>query len=172
MHNGRTVSVILPTYREKDSIRQVIRDFEALGVVDEIIVVNNNASEGTSEEVRPTSAREVIEARQGYGIAIRRGFTEATGDLVAVCEPDATFAASDLHKFLAYSDDVDIVYGSRTISTFIWQRANMGILLKWGNWFVAKLLELLFNTNYLSDVGCTYRIIRREALERLLPTFR
>ena len=40
----------------------------------------------------------------------------------------------------------------------------MGLLLKWGNWFVAKLLELLFNTSYLSDVGCTYRMIRRPAL--------
>src|SRR5207237_8279530 len=47
----------------------------------------------------------------------------------------------------------------------------MGFLLKWGNWFVAKLFEVLFNTNYLSDVGCTYRLIRREALAKLLPTF-
>ena len=48
----------------------------------------------------------------------------------------------------------------------------MGLLLRWGNWFVAKLLEVLFNTNYLSDVGCTYRLIRREALAKMLPTFR
>ena len=40
-----------------------------------------------------------------------------------------------------------------------------------GNWFVAKLLEVLFNTTYLSDVGCTYRMIRREALAKLLPAF-
>ncbi|MEY2563648.1 MAG: hypothetical protein QOH88_1841 [Verrucomicrobiota bacterium] len=171
MYKDRKVSVILPTYREKDSIRQVIRDFEALGLVDEIVVINNNATEGTSEEVRQTSAIEIHEPIQGYGSAIRRGFAEATGDLVVVCEPDATFAASDLNKFLAYADDVDIVYGSRTIRTFIWQRANMGFLLKWGNWFVAKLLEVLFNTTYLSDVGCTYRMIRREALVKLLPTF-
>jgi len=171
MYRDRKVSLILPTYREKDSIRQVIRDFEALGVVDEILVINNNAIEGTSEEVRLTSAREIHEPIQGYGAAIRRGFAEAAGDLVVVCEPDATFVASDLEKFLVYSNDVDIVYGSRTIRTFIWQRANMGFLLKWGNWFVAKLLEVLFNTNYLSDVGCTYRLIRREALLKLLPTF-
>jgi glycosyltransferase involved in cell wall biosynthesis len=171
MYKDRKVSVILPTYREKDSIRQVIHDFEALGLVDEIVVINNNATEGTSEEVRQTSAIEIHEPVQGYGAAIRRGLAEATGDLVVVCEPDATFAADDLHKFLAYADDVDIVYGSRTIRTFIWQRANMGFLLKWGNWFVAKLLEVLFNTTYLSDVGCTYRMIRREALLKLLPTF-
>ena len=171
MYKGRRVSLILPTYREKDSIRQVIHDFEQLGIVDEIIVINNNAIEGTSEEVRQTSAIEIHEPVQGYGAAIQRGFAESQGDLIAVCEPDGTFVAADLHKFLAYVEDVDIVYGSRTIKTFIWERANMGLLLKWGNWFVAKLLEVLFNTSYLSDVGCTYRIIRREALLKLLPTF-
>ncbi|PZR75374.1 MAG: glycosyltransferase family 2 protein [Chthoniobacterales bacterium] len=172
MYKDRRVSVILPTYRERDSIQQVIRDFEALRLVDEILVINNNAIEGTSEAVRPTSAREIHEPVQGYGAAIRRGFAEASGDLIVVCEPDATFAATDLHKFLAYADDMDIIYGSRTIRMFIWERANMGFLLKWGNWFVAKLLEVLFNTSYLSDVGCTYRMIRREALAKLLPTFR
>jgi glycosyltransferase involved in cell wall biosynthesis len=172
MYKDRKVSVVLPTYREKESIRQVIHDFEALGLVDEILVVNNNAIEGTSDEVGKTSAVEIQEPIQGYGAAIRRGFAEATGDLVVVCEPDATFLAQDLHKFLAYAEDVDIAYGSRTIKTFIWERANMGLLLKWGNWFVAKLLELLFNTSYLSDVGCTYRMIRRPALLQLLPLFR
>jgi glycosyltransferase involved in cell wall biosynthesis len=172
MYKGRRVSLVLPTYNEKDSIRKVIQDFEELRVVDEILVINNNAAEGTSEEVRHTSAVEIHESVQGYGSAIQRGFSEATGDLIVVCEPDDTFLARDLTKFLAYSEDVDIVYGSRTVKTFIWERANMGLLLRWGNWMVAKLLEALFNTNYLSDVGCTYRLIRREALVGMLPTFR
>ena len=71
---GKRVSVILPTYNEKDSIRRCIEAFEATGVVDEILVVNNNAAAGTSEEVAKTSAREVHEPVQGYGAAIRRGF--------------------------------------------------------------------------------------------------
>jgi glycosyltransferase involved in cell wall biosynthesis len=167
----QTVTVVLPTYNEKDSIRRVIQDFERLGVVDEILVINNNAATGTSEEVSGTSAREILEPVQGYGRAIRRGFQEATGDLIAVCEPDGTFAADDLFKLLAYATDVDIVYGSRTVAAFIWDKANMGRFLKWGNWFVAKMMEVLFNTNYLSDVGCTYRLIRRPALDALLPTF-
>ena len=172
MYHNRKVSLILPTYRERDSIRQVINDFESLGLVDEILVINNNAVEGTSEKVRQTSAREIHEPVQGYGAAIRRGFAEASGDLIAVCEPDGTFTATDLYKFLVYTDDVDIVYGSRTVRNFIWERANMGFFLKWGNWFAAKLLEVLFNTNYLSDVGCTYRMIRSDALVKLLPAFR
>ena len=76
MYNHRKVSLILPTYREKDSIRQVIHEFEALALIDEILVINNNAVEGTSEEVRHTSAIEIHEPVQGYGAAIRRGFAE------------------------------------------------------------------------------------------------
>ncbi len=41
---GQKVSVILPTYNERDSIRQVILDFEAIEYVDEIIVIDNNAA--------------------------------------------------------------------------------------------------------------------------------
>jgi len=172
VYRNQRVSLILPTYNEKESIRKVIRDFEALDVVDEILVINNNAAAGTSEEVAATTATEIHEPVQGYGAAILRGMTEATGELVVVCEPDDTFLASDITKFLAYSEDVDIVYGSRTVEAFIWERANMGRFLKWGNWFVAKMLEVLFNTNYLSDVGCTYRLIRRDALLKLLPVLR
>jgi hypothetical protein len=94
---------------------------------------------------------------------------EATGELVAVCEPDDTFLAKDLIKFLIFSEEVDIVYGSRTVKNYIWDGANMGRFLKWGNWFVAKLIEGLFNTNYLSDVGCTYRLIKRSALDNISP---
>ena len=171
MFKHSKVSLILPTFNEAESIRQVIDDFEALGVVDEIIVVNNNAAPGTSEQIATTSAQEVNEPKQGYGYAIRRGFTEAIGDLIVVCEPDGTFVPSDIYKFLAYSEDVPIVYGSRTVNNFIWQDANMGRFLKWGNRFTAKIIEVLFNTNSLSDVGCTFRLIHRDALEVIEPHF-
>ncbi len=168
---GRSVSVVLPTYNERDSIRASIESFEATGVVDEIIVVNNNAAPGTSEEVARTRAREVHEPRQGYGAAIRRGFREARGDLILVCEPDGTFRGQDVFKLLAYADDFEVVYGSRTVKELIWEGANMGLFLKWGNYAVAKLMEVLFNTTSLTDVGCTMRCIRREALERIEPFF-
>ncbi len=169
MYKNKKISVILPTYNEKDSIRKVINDFDQLGIVDEIIVVNNNAAAGTSEEVAQTRAKEVFEPIQGYGAAIKRGFKESKGELVVVCEPDDTFLANDLFKFLAYCEDVDIVYGTRTVSHFIWEGANMGVFLKWGNWATAKLMEVMFNTNYLSDVGCTYRVISRTALNSIFP---
>lgn len=171
MWNGKKVSVILMTYREKDSIRAVIEGFFGTGVVDEVLVVNNNAEPGTSEAVAGTGAREVFETRQGYGWATRRGLAEATGDLLVLAEPDGTFLPRDILKLLVYSEDCDAVFGTRTTRELIWRGANMGFFLKWGNWAVAKLVEVLFNTSHLSDVGCTYRLITRETLNRIQDKF-
>lgn len=172
MWRDRTVSVVLPTYNEKDSIAEVIRGFQSLGVVDEILVINNNAAPGTSEEVAGTGAREIFETTQGYGAAIQRGLRDATGDLICICEPDGTFEPDDLFKLLTYTGDSDFVVGSRTVSTFIWTGANMGWFLQFGNWTVAKMIEALFNTTSLSDVGCTFRIISRDLADQLAPEFR
>lgn len=51
MYKEKKISLILPTFNEKDSIRKVISDFEQLGIIDEILVINNNAAAGTSGEV-------------------------------------------------------------------------------------------------------------------------
>lgn len=169
MWNNKKVSIALPTYNEKDSIRTCIEEFLRTGVVDEVIVCNNNAAIGTSEEVARTLAREVLEPRQGYGWSCRRALSEARGDLVILCEPDGSFEPSDIFKLLAFSADFDVVLGSRTNRELIWTGANMGWFMKWGNWAVGKLIELLFNTTTLTDVGCTMRLLRRETLDRVLP---
>lgn len=172
MWQGKTLAVVLPTYNEAESIAECIRGFEKLAVVDEIVVVNNNAHPDTTPEVETTSAREVIETQQGYGAAIRRGLEETRSfDLVCVCEPDGTFDPGDVLKLLPFTHDVDIAFGSRTVQTFILSGANMGWFLRWGNWFVAKLTEVLFNTVYLSDVGCTFRVMRRSAIDAMAPDF-
>ncbi|MBN2311136.1 MAG: glycosyltransferase family 2 protein [Candidatus Hydrogenedentes bacterium] len=171
MWQGKRVSVVFPTYNEKDSIRGAIEDFFAAAPVDEIVVVNNNAAEGTDDEVRPTAARLVHESLQGYGHAIWRGLAEATGDVLIIAEPDGTFSGHDVAKLLAYSDDVPVVFGTRTQRELVWEGANMGFLLKWGNWAVGKMMEFLFNTTLLTDVGCSMRLFRREAYERIAPQF-
>jgi hypothetical protein len=58
------------------------------------------------------------------------------------------------------------------VSTFIYTGANMGTFLRWGNWSVAKGIEVIFNTVSLSDVGCTYRVLKRSAIDRVTPQFR
>lgn len=169
MWHGKKVSVIFPTYNEKDSIRAATLGYLATGLADEVIVVNNNAAPGTSEEVAGTGAREIFESRQGYGNALLCGIDNCDADLIVLSEPDGTFNPNDLVKMLAYSDDVPVVFGTRTSREFIWAGANMGLFLRWGNWAVAKMTELLFNTTILTDMGCTLRLFDRAALERIRP---
>jgi hypothetical protein len=168
MWNGKTVSVVLMTYAERDSIRGVIDGFFATGVVDEILVVDNNAEPGTRAEVRATRAKLVHEPLQGYGHATRRGLAESSGDLVVLAEPDGTFLPDDIFKLLVYSEHCDAVFGTRTTRELVWSGANMAFFLRWGNWAVAKLVEVLFNTTHLSDVGCTYRLLRREMADHMV----
>jgi glycosyltransferase involved in cell wall biosynthesis len=169
MWRGQSVAVLFPTYNEKDSIRAAVDDYFSSGYVDEVLVINNNAAPGTSEQLRGTRAREIFEPRQGYGHALRRGLEECTADLVILSEPDGTFSGHDVLKLLAYSDDKPVVLGTRTSREFIWDGANMGRFLRWGNWAVAKMTELLFNTTILTDMGCTHRLLRRDAIDRIRP---
>src|SRR5688500_12716585 len=167
MYGDKTVTVILPAYNEEQYIRVAVEDFAATGVVDEIIVVDNNSRDRTAEEARTTTARVVQETSQGYGFALRRGLREAKGDLIIMAEPDGTFIGRDVLKLLAYSEDFDMVCGTRTTRELVWAQANMGWFLRIGNWTVAKILQFLFGGPSLSDCGCTLRLTHREALNRI-----
>ena len=169
MYGSKTVSVIFPAYNEEKYIRTAVEDFFIPGIVDEVIVVNNNSRDRTAEEAAQTIARVVLETRQGYGNALQRGLHEATGDLIVMAEPDSTFVGKDVLKLLAYSDDFEMVCGTRTTPQLIWSDANMGWFLRFGNLIVAKLLQFLFDGPSLSDCGCTMRLIQRDALQKILP---
>ena len=126
MFENKKVSVVIPTYNEADSIRAAIDGFFATGFVDEVVVVDNNARGKTAEEIRKTRALHVEEKEcQGYGHAIMRGLQEAHGDLIVVCEGDGTFEPRDIEKFLLYSRDFDVVFGSRTSRATIYHGAFM-----------------------------------------------
>jgi glycosyltransferase involved in cell wall biosynthesis len=169
MWHGRTVSVIFPCYNEEEGIVKAIHDFFNTGYVDEIIVVDNNSTDRSVELVRSTNARIVSEKQQGVGFATLRGLAEASGDLIVMAEPDGTFLGKDILKLLAYADIFDIVLGTRTIKEMSRKGSNMSVFMRMGNWIVAKLLQLSFNTTSLSDSGCTMRLLHRSIVKKLLP---
>jgi len=171
MWKNKKVSVVFSTYNEKESIRECINALFDTRYVDEVIAVDNNAAKGTKEEILKTKAKYFYEPKQGFGWGYRRALYESTGDIIIMIEPDGTFDSNDVIKFLAYSDDFDVVFGTRTTSIMIGEGANMGWFLKWGNYFVAKFIEILFNTSHLSDVGCTYRLISRKVYKKIKRKF-
>ena len=166
MYGGKTVSVVFPAYNEADNIRRAVLEFLVPDVVDEVVVVDNNSRDETAAEAAAAGARVVRETRQGYGFALQRGLAEAAGDLIIMAEPDGTFVGRDILKLLAYSEDFDMVCGTRTTRELIWQQANMGWFLRVGNWAVAKMIQFLYDAPSLTDCGCTLRLTHRAALDR------
>jgi glycosyltransferase involved in cell wall biosynthesis len=167
MWNGKSVSVVFPAYNEEPNIASAVHDFLVPGVVDEVLVINNNSTDRTGECAEAAGARVVLEPQQGYGVALRRGLREAAGDLIILAEPDGTFVGTDVLKLLSYAQEFDMVCGTRTTRELIWAQANMGWFLRLGNIIVAKMMQLLFNAPSLSDCGCTLRLIHRAAAREL-----
>ena len=129
MWGDQRVSVVLMTYAERDSIRAVIEGFYATGVVDEVLVVNNNAQEGTAEEVERTDGAAGVRVRsRATGTPAGGGCVEAEGDLIVLAEPDGTFLPEDIHKLLVFSEHCDAVFGTRTTRELIWHGREHGVV--------------------------------------------
>jgi glycosyltransferase involved in cell wall biosynthesis len=166
MYNKKTVSVVLATYKEKNSIKHVINSFFNTGYVDEVLVVNNNAENGTDAKVKQTKAKIIYETKQGYGYAYQTGIAHAKGDLIILCEPDGTYSGEDIEKLLIYAKENDVVLGSRTGQSTLLSGADMDLWRKWANVLEAKSIEVLFNSNSLTDVGCTYKLFTKKILKK------
>ena len=145
MFKNKSFSLILPAYNEETHIKKNIESFLETNIFDEIIVVDNNSTDHTKTEIEKTEAKYICEKIQGYGAALRKG----------------------IYKFLAYIEDFDCIFGTRTTKSLIHKSAKMQFSLRLGNIVVAKILEYMFLGPTLSDVGCTYKVISREAYQKI-----
>ena len=167
------LTVALTAYNDELSIAQAVRDFCAHPLVDRVIVVDNNSQDQTSPQARDAGAEAVVELRPGYGRCVYRCYQEALrypNELIVLCEGDCTFRAQDLGKLLAYVDHADIVNGTRIVEQLREYSTQLSTFMYYGNFFVGKLIELKhFGQGTFTDAGTTYKLLRRDSLERLLP---
>lgn len=169
MFRGKKVSLALPAYNEAENIARAINSFKKIDTIDEIIVVDNNSTDNTGKLAKKKNVKVVKETKQGYGWALRRGLKEATGYYIALSEPDGTFDPSDTERLLSHIENYDMVTGTRTNSSYFTRDANMGLFLRFGNIAVAKLIQFLYRTGPLTDCGCTFRLLKRPLVNKLLP---
>ena len=172
------VVVALTAFNDESSVSRSVRDFGAQRGVIEVIVVDNNSSDQTAARAASAGARVVRERMQGYGFACARGLREALlnphANVVVLAEGDETYRGYDLPKLLAYLVNTDMVVGNRITEELVDPCSQMDWFLLWGNYFLAKLIQLKhWNFRFggrvrLTDVGCTLRAIRREALQKIV----
>jgi hypothetical protein len=173
------VVVAITAYNDAEATAQAVKDFRRQPGVVKVLVIDNNSTDQTAELATAAGGTVIRETRQGYGYACIRGLAEGLkipdADVILLTEGDGTFVAEDTAKFLAYMRDADLVVGNRVVRGLVDADSQMDYFFIWGNMAVAMLLRLRFWDSRhlgpagLTDVGCTFRAIRRPALERILP---
>lgn len=170
----RRVTVALTAYNDEDSIGPAVRDFIENPLVARVIVVSNNSSDRTFDRAVEAGAITHNELLPGYGRCVFRCLTEGLAyddtDFVVLCEGDLTFRSYDIEKLLAYAPHCDIVNGTRIVEPLRQHQTQLSTFMYYGNLFVGKLLEAKhLGRGTMTDVGTTYKLCRRDALQRLLP---
>jgi glycosyltransferase involved in cell wall biosynthesis len=168
------ITVALTAYNDARSIFDAVVDFLAYPLVARVIVVSNNSRDDTEARARAAGAMVYNESLQGYGHCVYRCLEESLRhddtDYIVLCEGDRTFRARDLDKLLAYRSHADVVNGTRIVEQLRAYATQLTTPMYYGNFFVAKLLELKhFGRGTFTDVGTTYKLMRHDALMRLLP---
>src|SRR3990172_481441 len=93
-HPYRRLSVIVPVFNERETIAEVLERVRAVdvGLEKEIIVLDGCSNDGTRELLKAMAAPPIRlileEERRGKGAAVRRGFQEATGDILLIQDGD------------------------------------------------------------------------------------
>ncbi len=171
-------AVVLTALNEEEAIEQAVRNFASAPGVGAVIVVNNGSDDRTRLLAAAAGAHVVQEERRGYGHACIRALAEGLRSghpIVILCEGDGTFRAEDVEKLTAYLKHADLVIGSRTHGALLSGDSQLNSFFALGNVFIAKLLQFRYwdwkigGRLRLTDVGCTYRAVRAEALRRILP---
>lgn len=163
------LSIVIPVYNERETLRAVLSRVAALPLDKEVLVVDDGSTDGSrailEEEAAGRSGIRVLyqEPNQGKGAALRRGFREARGEVIIVQDADLELDPEDIPKVVAPVLDgrALVVYGSR----FLGSPARPAQLSYWANRFLTGLTNLLYG-GLVTDMETCYKCCHASVLKR------
>ena len=163
------LSVVMPIYKERPHIQEILRRVRAVPVDKEIICIDDCSQDGTwdvlqEEEKDPCTRVFRHDHNRGKGAAVRTGLGHARGRIIIIQDADLEYDPADYPWLLAPIErgEADVVYGSRFLGKpESMSRANMA-----GNRLVTFAANLLFGTR-LTDMETCYKVFPNDIAGRL-----
>ena len=166
MNNTPKICVIIPAFNEENSIAKVIADIPE-GLVQEVIVVNNNSNDNTEINARNAGATVLREKRAGYGYACLKGieyvkYLEHSPNIVVFIDADYSDHPEEMPLLVQpiINGGMDMVIGSRALGKK--EKGSMTVQQIFGNWLATRLLKWIYGIHY-TDLG-PFRAIRYDKL--------
>jgi len=160
------VTVAIPCYNEAPTIAKVVSDFRSRLPLAEVVVFDNDSTDGSAEEARAAGARVVREKRRGKGHVMQAILETVDGDACVIVDGDDTYHAEDVEALLAplADDRADLVVGDR-----LGQAGSEALsdLHRLGNRVIIAIINLVFRTSF-RDVLSGYRAVNRNFM-RTVP---
>ncbi len=164
------VSVVMPVYNERDTVIEIVRRVQAVGVHQEIIIVDDFSTDGTRDLLlaldHDADVRVFMHGyNQGKGAALRTGFQHVRGNVVAIQDADLEYDPADLPALLEAIElgEADVVYGSRFLENPAQDPSRVHRL---GNWLLTTASNLATG-QWLTDMETCYKVFRRELLDQI-----
>jgi len=165
----KMLSVAMPVYNEKNTIHKIIDKVLSLGMVKELVIVDDGSTDGTVEILKGSKFDDRVkvifhEKNMGKGAAVRTAFKNVSGDVVAIQDADLEYDPNEFIEMIKpiNAGVADVVYGSR-LSGGKPQRVYM-FWHRVGNGFLTFLTNILFNST-LSDMETCYKMFRKDVIK-------
>lgn len=158
------IEVAVPCYNEEPTIEKVVRDFSAALPEAEIVVYDNNSTDGSAAFARKAGARVVRVNRQGKGYVVEKVFELSQADIVVMVDGDDTYEARDVNQLIEPlgSGSADMTIGTR----LHFGTAEFGRTRYFGNRVLTWMLNTIFRTHY-QDILSGYRAFNRRFVENI-----
>ncbi|MFH1486441.1 MAG: glycosyltransferase family 2 protein [Chloroflexota bacterium] len=163
------LSVVMPVYNEKATIREILDRVRQVALDKEIICIDDASTDGTSDILEEEAAKGRIKLlrhpqNRGKGAAVSTGLGVVEGDAVIVQDADLEYDPEDYHAVLGpiMRGEARVVYGSR----FRGQRQHMSLGSSVGNSLLTAIASLLFGTA-LTDMETCYKAFTVDVARKL-----